>query len=109
MQVAALLARAMADVKRIWQVRESKAALATMLQKGQIGDELWERFLEAEKELEAEILEVVEEANTFVPGWGQHIFAVASEMMANEKLKETYEGVKKEREEIRESEHYRCL
>ncbi|GAA5958125.1 hypothetical protein JCM3765_002823 [Sporobolomyces pararoseus] len=97
--VAALLRRAMDDVKLIWSVRDSKASLTTLLQRGQIGDELWERFLAAEKELEAEIVEVVGEANTFEPGYGQRIFAMASEMVSHERWKEVYEGINKRRAE----------
>ncbi|GAA6062461.1 hypothetical protein JCM10212_005364 [Sporobolomyces blumeae] len=97
--VAALLRRAMDDVKLIWSIRDAKTSLTTLLQKGQIGDELWERFLAAEKELEAEIVEVVGEANTFEPGYGQRIFAMASEMVSHERWKEVYENIPKRREE----------
>jgi len=47
--------------------------------------------LQAEKELEVEILEVVAEANTFVEGWGSIIFQSAGEMIANEKMRTVYE------------------
>lgn len=96
--VAALLRRAMEDVRLIWSVRDSKQALQTLLQKGQVGDELWERFLQAEKELEAEIVEVVGEANTFQEGYGQQIFAIASEMVSHERWKEIYEKIPEKRE-----------
>ncbi|KAL8283632.1 hypothetical protein RQP46_005427 [Phenoliferia psychrophenolica] len=88
--VAALLRRAVDDVKLIWGVRDQKAALANLLAKGQIGDDTWERFLAAEKELEAEIVEVVGEANAFVEGYGQQIFPLASEMATHEKWKDIY-------------------
>lgn len=78
--VAALLNRAKEDVKLIWSIRDAKQAMHQLLQKGQIGDETWETLLAAEKELEREIVEVVQEANTFQPGYGQQIFAVASDM-----------------------------
>ncbi|GAA6006400.1 hypothetical protein JCM10207_000628 [Rhodosporidiobolus poonsookiae] len=97
--VAALLRRAMDDVKLIWSIRDAKTSLTTLLQKGQVGDELWEHFLVAEKELEAEILEVVGEANTFEPGYGQKIFNVASDMVSHERWKEVYTGIAKKREE----------
>ncbi|GAA5932759.1 Sec63 complex subunit SEC66 [Sporobolomyces koalae] len=97
--VAALLRRAMDDVKLIWSIRDAKASLTTLLQKGQIGDDLWERFLAAEKELEGEIVEVVGEANTFEPGYGQRIFAMASEMVSHERWKEVYENIPKRRAE----------
>ncbi|BGP53681.1 Translocation protein S66 [Rhodotorula sphaerocarpa] len=97
--VAALLRRAMDDVKLIWSIRDAKTSLTTLLQRGQIGDELWERFLLAEKELEAEIVEVVGEANTFEPGYGQRIFGHASDMVSHERWKEIYRDIPKARAE----------
>jgi hypothetical protein len=58
---AALLRRAQEDVQRVIQMRNSKQALATLLQKGSIGDDLWFRFLRAEQEVEEEIRDVVAE------------------------------------------------
>lgn len=95
--IAALLRRAMDDVRLIWSIRDAKAALNTLLQRGQIGDELWERFLTAEKELEAEIVEVVGEANTFQEGYGNQIFGIASEMVSHERWKEVYTKIPAER------------
>lgn len=85
---AALLRRAAADVRRIVTFREDKAALQALLQKGSIGDDLWNAFLAAEKELEAEIVEVVNEANSFKEGWGQFIFNSASEVVNNVKQRD---------------------
>ncbi|KAJ7685117.1 translocation protein sec66 [Mycena polygramma] len=89
---SALVRRAMADVLRVLRLREDKPALQALLQKGSIGDDLWNSLLAAEKELEAEILEVVAEANTFVEGWGQVIFPTANEMIANEKMRSLFES-----------------
>jgi translocation protein SEC66 len=99
---AALLNRAMTDVKRIIRMRDDKQALSVLLQKGSIGDETMARFNMAEKELEAEILDVVSEANTFKEGWGQLIFPSASEMVAHLKHKEVYYDIHRQR--IEESE-----
>ncbi|OJA20027.1 hypothetical protein AZE42_07905, partial [Rhizopogon vesiculosus] len=88
---AALVRRAMTDVSRVLKMREDKAALQNLLQKGSIGDDLWNSLLQSEKELEAEIMEVVAEANTFVEGWGGLIFQTAGEMIANEKIRIAYE------------------
>ncbi|PVG02235.1 hypothetical protein CPB86DRAFT_811727 [Serendipita vermifera] len=85
---AALVRRAVADVHRIFRLREDKGALSNLLQRGSIGDDLWTSFLAAEKELEAEILEVVTEAETFKQGWGNLIFQTAAEIVQNEKLRE---------------------
>ncbi|KZV86556.1 hypothetical protein EXIGLDRAFT_680914 [Exidia glandulosa HHB12029] len=92
---AALLRRAVADVRRIIRMREDKPALNSLVQKGSVGDDLWTRFLATEKELEAEILEVVLEANSYREGWGQIIFNTASEMVANERTREMYTQLNK--------------
>ena len=84
--------RAVADVHRVLRIREDKPALQNLLQKGSIGDDLWNSLLSAEKELEAEILEVVGEANSFVDGWGQAIFPTAHEIIANEKMRSAFEN-----------------
>lgn len=95
---AALVRRAMTDVSRVVRLREDKPALQNLLQKGSIGDDLWNSLLQAEKELEAEIVEVVAEANTFVEGWGSIIFQSAGEMIANEKIRTVYEETAASRE-----------
>jgi translocation protein SEC66 len=86
---SALLVRATADVKRIWRIKEDKSALAGLHQRGLVGDDTMARFAAAEKELEAEIVDVVSEANTFRPGWGSIIFATASEMANAERTRDT--------------------
>ena len=85
---AALLSRACTDVQRILTIRSRKPALSTLLQRGVVGDEIWQRLLRAEQELEAELKDVVAEANALAPGWGQTIFQSASEMVQNHILKE---------------------
>lgn len=73
------------------RIREDKPALQALLQKGSVGDDLWNSFLAAEKEMEAEIVEVMAEANSFVEGWGPAIFQTANEMIANEKMRGAFE------------------
>ncbi|OSC99044.1 hypothetical protein PYCCODRAFT_1438656 [Trametes coccinea BRFM310] len=90
---AALVRRAMTDVTRIIRLREDKPALQNLLQKGSIGDDLWNSFLAAEKEMETEILEVAAEANAYVEGWGSVIFQTATEMMHNEKMRTLVEQI----------------
>ena len=58
---AALLARATEDIHRILEIRSRKQALATLLQRGVVGDEIWQRLLRAERELEEEVKDVVQE------------------------------------------------
>lgn len=101
---AALLQRAVEDIRRILEVRNAKPALSNLLQRGSVGDDLWQRFLRAEKEIEAELRDVVEEvrperpsilyiltlqnqANALQSGWGQTIFQSANEMHHNTMLR----------------------
>lgn len=60
---AALLRRALEDIQRILSLRTSKPALQTLMQRGSVGDELWQRFLRAEKEMEEEVKDVVNEVS----------------------------------------------
>ena len=61
---AALLRRAAEDINRIISIRSAKQALTTLLARGSVGDDLWERFQRAEKELEAELEDVVNEVSS---------------------------------------------
>ena len=94
---AALLARACEDIRRIMEIRLRKPALAQLLQRGVVGDEIFQRLQRAEQELEMELKDVVAEANALSgnPGvWGQSIFQSANEMVQNQMLREKLEGVK---------------
>lgn len=58
---AALLQRAVEDIHRILSIRSAKPALSNLLQRGSVGDQLWQRFQRAEKEIEEELRDVVTE------------------------------------------------
>ncbi len=60
---AALLQRACEDIRRILAIRNQKGPLNALLQRGSVGDDLWQRFTRAEKEIEAELRDVVEEVS----------------------------------------------
>ena len=100
---AALLSRAVTDVQRILLLRSRKPALNTLLQRGVVGDEIYQRLLRAEQELEVEVKDVVEEANALSSGWGNTIFQSASEMVQSQLLKEKLakhrEGIEDEHKE----------
>ena len=64
---AALLRRATEDVQRIIATRNARPALQNLLQRGSVGDELWQRFLRAEKEMDEEVKDVVEEVEPQFP------------------------------------------
>jgi translocation protein SEC66 len=61
---AALLRRAIEDIHRVIEIRNAKGALQTLVQRGSVGDDLWQRFLRAEKEIEEELRDVVTEVCT---------------------------------------------
>ncbi|KAJ5975246.1 Pre protein translocase subunit Sec66-domain-containing protein [Penicillium waksmanii] len=100
-QKAALLRRATEDIRRVMTLRNQKQALSVLLQRGSVGDDLWQRFMRAEKEMEEEVRDVVSEANAYTPNWGQTIFQSANEMMNNEiyrqRIKEHEEKLDEER------------
>ncbi|KAI9891032.1 MAG: translocation protein S66 [Vezdaea aestivalis] len=99
---AALLRRATEDIHRILAIRNAKTALNSLLQRGSVGDELWQRFLRAEKEMEDELRDVVSEANAFSPDWGNTIFQTANEMAANAMLRTKVEEIQAQAKSERE-------
>ena len=108
---AALLHRAVEGIRRILEIRNAKQALSNLLQRGSVGDDLWQRFLRAEKEIEAELRDVVEEvklppstaisavltlvrkANALQSAWGHTIFQSANEMHHNRILREKLNAI----------------
>lgn len=99
---AALLRRAATDIHRLIQIRNAKPALGQLLQRGAVGDELWQRFQIAEKEMESELKEVVAEANALAPNWGQTIFQSAGECAHADHLREKLAGIEEDRQAERE-------
>ncbi|KAK5458408.1 Translocation protein S66 [Exophiala xenobiotica] len=91
---AALLARAVEDVQRVMEVRTRKQPLAQLLQRGVVGDEIFQRLTRAEQELEIEIKDVMNEANALAPQWGNHIFQSANEMVNNKMLRDKLDVIK---------------
>ncbi|KAJ3298153.1 translocation protein S66 [Blyttiomyces sp. JEL0837] len=77
----ALMRRAMVDVQRILQIREEKQPLQNLVRTGVIGEDMMEKITMAEKEVEAEIMELMEEAELYRPGWGKTIFQEASNFL----------------------------
>lgn len=91
---AALFARALEDVERMLEIRTRKPALATLLQRGVVGDEIFQRLTRAEQEMQIELKDVMAESNALAPNWGQTIFQSASEMVQNKLLREKIDKVK---------------
>ncbi|EGX90632.1 translocation protein (Sec66) [Cordyceps militaris CM01] len=86
---AALLRRAVEDIQRLIQIKTAKQACSALLQRGSVGDDLWQRFQRAEREMEEELRDVVTEANALAPSWGHAIFQSAHEIASNAKLRES--------------------
>lgn len=84
---AALLRRAVEDIDRLIQIKSAKQACSSLLQRGSVGDDLWQRFERGEKEMEEELRDVVTEANALAPNWGPSIFQSAHEISQNNKLR----------------------
>lgn len=99
---AALQERACEDILRIREIQTRKGPLNTLLQRGVVGDEIWQRLLRAEQELEAELKDVVNEANALANGWGQSIFQTANEIVVNrmtkKKIDETRANLQEEKD-----------
>ena len=92
---AALLNRAVEDIRRIIELRTRKGPLQTLQQRGIVGDEIWQRLLRAEQEMEIEVKDVVSEANALSGGsWGQTIFQSANEMAQNQILRKKLDAVR---------------
>lgn len=67
-----------------------------------MGDDLWQRFQRAEKEIEEELRDVVNEANAFQPGWGQTIFQSANELAQNANLRKRITELQAQKDNERE-------
>ncbi len=63
---AALLRRAVEDIERLIQIKTAKQACSSLLLRGSVGDDLWQRFQRAEKEMEEELRDVVQEVRARV-------------------------------------------
>ncbi|KAI8820149.1 uncharacterized protein EV422DRAFT_80679 [Fimicolochytrium jonesii] len=56
--MAGLIKRAVIDVQRAFQIREEKPPLQQLVNKGTVGEDLLDKLVHAEQELDAEINEV---------------------------------------------------
>ncbi|KZZ89426.1 Sec62/63 complex, subunit Sec66 [Moelleriella libera RCEF 2490] len=95
---AALLRRAVEDIDRLIQIKSAKQACSSLLLRGSVGDDLWQRFQRAEKEMEEELRDVVTEANALAPNWGPTIFQSAHEIAANTRLRERLQEIESQKE-----------
>ncbi|KAI1813292.1 Sec62/63 complex, subunit Sec66 [Poronia punctata] len=96
---AALLRRAVEDIRRLMQIRPARQPLNMLLQRGSVGEDLSHRLTAAEKEIDLEIRDVINEANALVPGWGATIFQSANEITANTVLRTRLKEIETRAEE----------
>lgn len=85
----------MADVHRIFALREDKPALQKLLSKGSIADSLWNDYTKAEQELDKEISELLRDADHLQPGWQKNLLQQAAQIYSREREKEMEESVRK--------------
>ncbi|KAL2912971.1 Translocation protein S66 [Polyrhizophydium stewartii] len=78
--ISSLMKRAVEDVRRVLKIREEKPPLQQMVRDGIVGEELFDRIVRAEQELEAELQMVMEDAEMYREGWGKTIFQEASQI-----------------------------
>ena len=57
--------------------------MSSLVKSGAIADDLLHQFNAAETELEAEMLDVVQEAESFQKGWGAMVLSIAAQMVGN--------------------------
>ncbi|KAG5925761.1 hypothetical protein E4U42_004001 [Claviceps africana] len=95
---AALLRRAVEDINRLIHLKSAKQACSALLLKGSVGDDLWQRFQRAEKEIEEELRDVVTEANALAPNWGSTIFQSAHEIAGNAAFRARIDELESQRE-----------
>lgn len=79
----------MVNIQRAWKLQEEKPSLAKLVGQGAVGEELWQKFLRAEEDLNAEFEFVQAEAEWIKKGWGQGIIPQANHML-QEAMKRSY-------------------
>lgn len=80
---AALLKWAAEDVRQLLRMNELKPNLATLHQRGSVGDDIWVRFTTSHKLAEVELNEIAQEAERLHKGWSKTIIPSAVELTQN--------------------------
>ncbi|KAI8589379.1 Pre protein translocase subunit Sec66-domain-containing protein [Geranomyces variabilis] len=100
--MTSLMKRALTDVQRVFHINEEKAPLQALVNKGTVGEDLLEKLVAAEADLQSEINEVMEEAEMYRPGWGKTIFQEASQMVQMSAQQEAQRIAQEQQAEIQE-------
>lgn len=77
----ALLRRTMTTMRRLFELQEDSDCLSTLSRNGSLSEELMASFKTAQNELQAEMLECQEDAETLKEGWGDKLFDEAGKMI----------------------------
>lgn len=93
-----LMKRTMEDVRQLAEMQEQKQTLQQLVKSGSIGEEVLQRFLIAEQQLNQECQTVVQEAESLKPAWGNQIFQQASQLLQAE-MRRQEENERKQFEE----------
>ncbi|KAI9018450.1 Pre protein translocase subunit Sec66-domain-containing protein [Hyaloraphidium curvatum] len=83
--MAALLKRAMVDIEHAQQITEERNSLQQLIKEGAIGEDLWEKLQRTELQLNEEILEVINEAESYKDGWSRTIMEEAAKLLRHER------------------------
>ncbi|RKO96662.1 hypothetical protein CXG81DRAFT_1001, partial [Caulochytrium protostelioides] len=79
----ALIKRAVEDVRRIWKLQSEKAPMQNLLRQGALSEDLWDKILLAEKQLDAEVQDLLVEAELYRTGWKDTILSEAAGLAKN--------------------------
>lgn len=77
----ALIKRTMTTMRRLFELQEDSDCLTTLSRNGSLSEELMASFKTAQNELQAEMLECQEDAETLKEGWGDKLFDEAGKMI----------------------------
>lgn len=99
---SSLIAWGVENFTRLLRYRENEPIMAALLQRGEIGDEAFERFTGSKELDEKEMQEIVAEAHLLDPSWSTFMVsvqeitqqnAVRRRLAGNGKLKEEYKSL----------------
>ncbi|CDR40588.1 CYFA0S05e02168g1_1 [Cyberlindnera fabianii] len=90
---AALIRRGAESIRRTIKLKEVTPFMTMLYQKGSIGDDLWERFQNAQQLEEEEIKTIVAETEKYKSGWVQKFVPLLQEVCFNEALRRRYAAI----------------
>lgn len=96
---SALIARAVKALRSMSELRSDKQALATLLERGSVGDDAAVLLETMDKDIRAEVMSIVREAGRFDESWSKLIFQSANEILQNMNYRDVLLDIGKQREE----------